>query len=101
MEAVVTFITMAFMSLAMPKKKQTLVVSGEAGKLAKVIVWNTGVLGKAPEVLKVLKGFHQVRTSVCVFVCVSVRVRVCARAHALVPSSVGVSVNVIKSAATG
>ena len=54
-----TDIILCMKVLAMPKKKQTLVVSGEAGKLAKVIVWNTGVLGKAPEVLKVLKGFHQ------------------------------------------
>jgi hypothetical protein len=39
--------------------KQTLVCSGEAGKVPKVLVWSTGERGRGPEVLACLKGFHR------------------------------------------
>ena len=41
--------------------KQTLVATGEAGKLPKVLVWSAGgpEPGKGPEVLAALKGFHR------------------------------------------
>jgi hypothetical protein len=40
--------------------KQTVVATGEAGRLPKILVWTTGTLdGRGPELLTCLRGIHK------------------------------------------